>query len=251
MKIVVVGGTGLTGSKLVTQFREHGDEVVVASPKTGINAVTGQGLAEALKDAQVIVDVSNSPSFEDQAIMDFFTTSTTNLLKYGADAGVCHFVALSVVGTQRLADSGYFRAKIEQEELVRSGGLPYSIVQATQFFEFWKGIADFSTQEGKVHLAPVSFQPMAADDVAKIVAHVSKGTPVNGTVEVAGPEKVRLDELIRHGLKFIGDPREVVADPNALYSGARLGENTLVPKAAAMLGEILFGDWLAKVSPQK
>ena len=251
MKIVVVGGTGLTGTKLVTQLVEHGHEVIAASPRKGINTVTGEGLAGALKNTEVIVDVSNSPSFEDQALMDFFTTSTTNLLKYGADAGVCHFVALSVVGTQALGDSAYFRAKIAQETLIRNGGLPYSIVQATQFFEFWKGIADFSTQGESVHLAPVYFQPMAAEDVAKVMAQVSIGTPVNGTVEVAGPERVRLDELIRHGLKAIGDPRKVVADPDALYFGARLGENTLAPKAAAMLGEILFDDWLAKATPMK
>jgi len=248
MKIVVIGGTGLIGSKLVSKLTEHGHEAVAASPKTGVNTLTGQGLAEVLKGAQVIVDVSNSPSFEEQAVMDFFKTSTSNLLKYGAAAGVGHLVALSVVGTDRLTESPYFRAKIAQEKLIKESGLAYSIVHATQFFEFVKGIADFSTQGNQVRLAPVLIQPMASDDVAKAVGRVSVGTPVNGIVEVAGPEKFRLDELMRLDLSALGDPREVVTDPNALYYGARVGERTLVPEDDAKLGEIRFEDWLAQGS---
>jgi len=248
MKIVVIGGTGLIGSKLVSKLTEHSHEAVAASPKTGVNTLTGQGLAEVLKGAQVIVDVSNSPSFEEQAVMDFFKTSTSNLLKYGVAAGVGHLVALSVVGTDRLTESPYFRAKIAQEKLIKESGLPYSIVHATQFFEFIKGIADISTQGNQVRLAPVLIQPMASDDVAKAVGRVSVGTPVNGIVEVAGPEKFRLDELMRLDLSALGDPREVVTDPNALYYGARVSERTLVPEDDAKLGEIRFEDWLAQGS---
>jgi len=246
MKIVVIGGTGLIGSKVVSKLTEHGHEAVAASPKTGVNTLTGQGLAEVLKGAQVIVDVSNSPSFEEQAVMDFFKTSTTNLLKYGVAAGVGHLVALSVVGTDRLTESPYFRAKTAQEKLIRESGLPYSIVHATQFFEFVKTIADISTQGNQVRLAPVLIQPMASDDVAKAVARVSVGTPVNRIVEVAGPEKFRLDELIRLDLSALGDPREVITDPNALYYGARVSERTLVPEGDAKLGAIRFEDWLAQ-----
>jgi uncharacterized protein YbjT (DUF2867 family) len=244
MKIVVIGGTGLIGSRLVRKLTEHGHEAVAASPNTGVNTLTGQGLAEVLKGAQVVVDVSNSPSWEEQAVMNFFTTSTNNLLQYGVAAGVGHLVALSVVGTDRLTESPYFRAKIAQERLIEESGLPYSIVHATQFFEFVKGIADFSTQGNQVHLAPVLIQPMASDDVAKAVGRVSVGTPVNGIVEVAGPEKFRLDELIRLGLSALGDAREVVTDPNALYYGVRVSERTLVPEDDAKLGEIRFKDWL-------
>jgi uncharacterized protein YbjT (DUF2867 family) len=251
MKIVVIGGTGLIGSQLVSKLTEDGHEAVAASPNTGVNTLTGQGLAEVLKGAQVIVDVSNSPSWEEQAVMSFFKTSTNNLLKYGVAAGVGHLVALSVVGTDRLTESPYFRAKIAQEKLIEESSLPYSIVHATQFFEFVKGIADFSTQGNQVHLAPVLIQPMASDDVAKAVGRVSVGTPVNGIVEVAGPEKFRLDELIRLGLSALGDAREVVTDPNALYYGVRVSERTLVPEDDAMLGEIRFKDWLAHGSLKK
>ncbi|HEY0795296.1 MAG TPA: SDR family oxidoreductase [Acidisarcina sp.] len=248
MKIVVVGGTGLIGSKLVSILSEQGHEAVPASPHTGINTVTGDGLAAVLTDAQVIVDVSNSPSFEDQAVMDFFTASTTNLLHYGAKAGVRHLVALSVAGAQKLPDSGYLRAKVAQENIIVKGNgaetLPYSIVHATQFFEFWKAIADLSTQGGRIHLAPVFVQPMAAGEVAKAVARVSLGAPVNRIVEFAGPDRFRFDEFIRRGLKATGDSREVVADPNALYFGGRLSENSLVPAADAELGEVRFDDWL-------
>jgi uncharacterized protein YbjT (DUF2867 family) len=204
-----------------------------------------------LKGAQVIVDVSNSPSFEERPAMGFFTTSTNNLLKYGVAAGVGHVAALSVVGTDRLSESPYFRAKIVQEKLIKESSLPFSIIHATQFFEFVKGIADFSTQENQVHVAPVLIQPMAADDVAKVVARVAVGTPVNGMVEVGGPEKFRLEELIRRCLSALGDSREVVTDPNAPYAGARLSERTLVPEDEAKLGEIRFEDWLAQGSSKK
>ena len=243
MKIVVIGGTGLIGSKLVKKLSKHGHQAVAAAPDTGVNTLTGEGLAGVLEDAQVIVDVTNSPSFEDKAVMDFFTTSTANLLQYGVKAGVGHLVALSVVGAQRLAASGYLRAKLAQEKLIREGKLPYSIVHATQFFEFVMTLAGSATP---IRLAPVFIQPMAADDVAKELARTSVGTPLNGIVEVAGLDKFRLDELIRRGLKASGDLREVVADPDALYYGARLNENSLVPEADARLGEIRFDDWLAQ-----
>ena len=251
MKIVVIGGTGLIGSKVVSRLTEHGHEAVAAAPSTGVNTLTGQGLAEVLKGARVIVDVSNSPSFEEQPAMEFFKTSTSNLLKYGAAAGVAHLAALSVVGTQRLSESPYFRAKIVQEKLITESSLPYSIVHATQFFEFVKGIADISTQGNQVHLAPVLIQPMAADDVAKAVVKVSVGAPVNGIVEVAGPEKFRLDELVRDCLRTLGDSRKVVIDPNALYAGARLSERTLVPEDDAQLGELRFEAWLAQRNSRK
>lgn len=245
MKIVIVGGTGLIGSKLTPKLKQAGHEVVVASPSTGVNTLTGEGLAEALQGAQVIVDVTNSPSWEDQAVLDFFTTSTKNLLKYGADAGVGHLVALSVVGTDRLSDSGFFRAKIAQEKLIRESNLPYTIVHAPQFFEFVKGIADMSTKGNEIYLAPVLIQPMAAEDVATEVGRVSVGAPANGMVEVGGPEKFRLNELIRLCLKALGDSREIVIDPNALYSGARLSERTLIPEDDAKLGAMRFEEWIA------
>jgi uncharacterized protein YbjT (DUF2867 family) len=246
MKIVVIGGTGLVGSKVVGCLTAHGHEAVAASPNTGVNTITGRGLAEVLNAAQVIVDVTNSPSFENQAVMDFFTTSTGNLVKYGAAAGVRHLVALSVVGSDRLSESPYIRAKIVQEQLIRESGLPFSIVHATQFFEFIKTIADISTQANQVHVAPVLIQPMAADDVAKAVAKIAVGTPLNGVVEVGGPDKFRLDELIRLTLSRIGDSREVVTDPNAPYYGARVSERTLVPEDDAKLGEIQLEDWIAQ-----
>jgi uncharacterized protein YbjT (DUF2867 family) len=244
MKIVVIGGTGLIGSKLVSNLTEHGHQAVVASPNTGVNTVTCQGLAEVLKGVPVVVDVSTSPSWEEEAVMNFFKTSTTNLLKYGAAAGVGHLIALSVVGTDRLTESPYFRAKITQEKLIEESGMPYSIVRATQFFEFAKGIADFSTQGNQVHLPPAFIQPMASDDVAKGVARVSVGSPLNGIVEIGGPEKFRLDELIRLYLSAVGDPRAVVTDPNSLYYGIQVSERTLVPEDNAKLGEIRFKNWL-------
>jgi uncharacterized protein YbjT (DUF2867 family) len=243
MKIVVIGGTGLVGSKLVSKLREHGHQAVAASPDTGVNTITGQGLAEALTGADVVVDVSNSQSFEDKAVLEFFQTSTGNILKAEAAAGVKHHVALSVVGTDRLSESGYFRAKIAQEKLIRESSIPYSIVHATQFFEFIKSIADAATTGITVRLAPVLIQPMAAEDVAKAVGKTSVGAPVNGIVEVAGPEQFRLDEFIRLGLTERNDPREVVADPEARYFGAILGERTLVPESDARLAETRLEDW--------
>lgn len=244
MKIVVIGGTGLIGSRLVKKLREQGHEVVAASPGSGVNTLTCEGLAEALKGAAVAVDVTNSPSWEDTAVMNFFETSTRNLLKYEAAAGVGHHVALSVVGTDRLLASGFFRAKMAQENLIKDSSMPYSIVRATQFFEFVKGIADFSTDGNKVSLPSVLIQPMAADDVASAVGQVATGSPVNGTVEVGGPEKFRLDELARLALAVWEDPREVVTDPHARYYGIEVKERTLVPEEDAKLGKIRFEDWL-------
>jgi uncharacterized protein YbjT (DUF2867 family) len=251
MKIVVIGGTGRIGSKVVKQLTDQGHEAVAAAPNTGVNTITGEGLAEVLKDAKVVVDVSNAPSWEDQAVMDFFTTSTRNLVKYAKAAGVGHLVALSVVGTDRLTESSYFRAKEAQEKLVRESGLPYSIVHATQFFEFVKGIADFSTQGNQVHLPPVLIQPMVSDDVARAVTRAALGKPVNGIVEVGGPEKFRMDELVRLYLKATGDTREVVADPDAPYYGIRVKERTLIPEDNARLGEVRFEDWLAQETSKK
>lgn len=246
MKIVVIGGSGLIGSKLVVKLGEHGYRTVAASPNTGVNTLTGEGLAEVLKGASVVVDVSNSPSFEEKAVMEFFTTSTRNLLTHEATAGVKHHVALSVVGTHRLSESGYFRAKIAQQKLIKSSSIPYSIVQATQFFEFLKSIADISTKDGKVYLPPVLFQPMAAEDIASAVGRIAVGPPVNGIVELGGPEQFRLDELVRRRLAALKDSREVIPDPKALYSGATISERTLVPGNNAQLGETRFEDWLTQ-----
>jgi len=243
MKIVVAGGTGLIGSKLVARLREQGHEATAAAPNTGVNTITGDGLADALAGASVVVDVSNSPSFEDAAVLEFFETSTRNLLTAEAAAGVVHHVALSVVGTDRLQQSGYFRAKAAQEELIAKSPIPYSLVHATQFFEFVRSISDAATVDGTVRLAPVLFQPIAGDDVAQAVGRVALGSPVNGMVEIAGPEQFRLDEFIRDALAFRNDPRDVVADPAARYFGAELGEQTLVPDAGATLGETRFADW--------
>jgi len=246
MKIVVIGGSGLIGSKLVPKLREQGHEAFAASPNSGVNTVTGEGLAEALKGAAVVVDVSNAPSWEDAAVMNFFEAATRNLLSYEAAAGVRHHVALSVVGSDRMLESGYFRAKMAQENLIKDSSIPYSIVRATQFFEFVKGIADFSTDGNKVRLPSALIQPMAADDVASAVGRIALGSPVNGTVEVGGPEKFRLDELVRQGLAAWKDPREVVADPHARYYGVELSERTLVPADDARLGEIRFETWLTQ-----
>jgi uncharacterized protein YbjT (DUF2867 family) len=246
VKVVVIGGTGLIGSKLVVKLGEHGHEGVAAAPNTGVNTLTGEGLAGVLEGAAVVVDVSNSPSFDDEPVMNFFRTSTTNLLEYAAKAGVGHYVALSVVGTDRLSESGYFRAKIVQEELIRGSGCPYSIVHATQFYEFVKGIADLSMVDGKVHLPSALIQPMAADDVAAAVCRVALGEPLNGIREIGGPEQFRLDELVRKGLAARGDQREVVTDEQARYSGALLSERTLVPGPDAELAETTFDMWLAR-----
>src|SRR4029077_13583286 len=230
----------------------HGHEAVPAAPNTGVNTLTGEGLAEVLKDTSVVVDVSNSPSWDDAAVLNFFETSTRNLLSYEAASGVGHHVALSVVGTDRLSESGYFRAKIAQEKLIymHLPPIPYTIIHATQFFEFLKGLADISVVEGKVHVPPVLFQPMAGDDVATAVGRNSVGPPVNGIVEIGGPEQFRIDELVRRRLATLKDPREVIADPNALYSGARISERTLVPNSKAGLGETRFETWLAQSAAQ-
>src|SRR5216117_888651 len=250
MKIVVIGGTGLIGAKVVKSLRDKGHEVVAASPSKGINSVTGEGLAQALAGAQVVVDVANAPSWEDKAVLEFFETSGRNLLAAEAAAGVGHHVALSVVGTDRLLASGYFRAKMAQENLIKASSIPYTIVRATQFFEFVKGIADFSTEGNKIRLPTALIQPMAADDVASAVGRIATGAPVNGTVEVGGPEKFRLDELVRQFLPARKDPREVVADPQALYYGVKLSENTLLPGDGAPLGETRFEDWLSLSASQ-
>ena len=246
MKIVIIGGSGLIGSKVVRKLVDQGNEAVPASPNTGVNTLTGEGLAEVLKGADVVVDVSNSPSFEDTAVLNFFRTSTTNLLEAEAAAGVRHHVALSVVGTDRLSESGYMRAKIAQEKLIEQSSIPYSIVHATQFFEFMKGIADAATDGGTVRLAPVLIQPMAAEDVATEVARVAVGAPLNRIVEVGGPAQFRLDEIVRRYLTAREDPRSVIADPHARYYGAELGERTLVPDNNAALGETRFEDWLSQ-----
>jgi uncharacterized protein YbjT (DUF2867 family) len=250
MKIVVIGGTGLIGSKLVAKLVQQGHEAVAASPNTGVNSLTGEGLAEALKGAAVVVDVTNSPSWEDAAVLKFFETSTHNLLSYEAVAGVEHHIALSVVGTERLLESGFFRAKMAQENLIKASSVPYSIVRATQFFEFVKNIADFSTGGDKVRLPPVLIQPMAADDVASALGRIAVGSPVNGTVEIGGPEQFRLDELIRQGLAACHDPREVITDPHARYFGIEVREKTLVPGDDARLGGTRFESWLDQSARQ-
>jgi RNA polymerase sigma factor (sigma-70 family) len=250
VKLVIIGGTGLIGSKLVAGLRDAGHQPVAASPDTGVNTLTGQGLAEAIRGASVVVDVSNSPSFEEAAVMKFFTTSTRNLLEYATAAGVKHYVALSVVGTERMPDSPYLRAKSAQEMLIKGGGIPYSIVHATQFFEFIKRIADDATAGTTVRLPSVLIQPMAADDVAKAVGRVALGAPLNGTVEIAGPQQFRFDELIRRGLRARNDPREIVVDPHARYFGAELGERSLLPAGEARLGEIHLEDWLHQQQQQ-
>ena len=249
MKIVVIGGSGLIGSKVVTMLRERGHDAVAASPNSGVNTLTGEGLAEVLEGASVVVDVSNSPSFEDAPVMEFFKTSTGNLLSYETNAGVRHHVALSVIGSDRLPDSGYLRAKVAQEKLISQSSIPYSIVRATQFFEFVNRIADSATVSYAVRVAPVRFQPMAADDVASAVARVAMGPPLNGIVEVGGPEQFRFDELIRRALSARHDPREVIADPHARYFGTELSEYSLVPGSDALLGDIRFEDWLSQSAP--
>ena len=244
MKIVVIGGTGLIGSKVVGKLAAHGHEAVAASPNSGVNTLTGEGLAEVLVGAQVVIDVSNSPSFEDDAVLNFFTTSTTNLLAAEKAAGVTHHVALSVVGTDRLPDSGYFRAKVAQENLIKQSGLPYSLVHATQFFEFVKSIADAATDGNTVRLSHALIQPIAAEDVATTVARTAVGEPLNGMLEIAGPTQLGLDDLVRTGLWLKGDSREVVADANAPYFGAILAERTLVPGPDATVFETTFEQWL-------
>ena len=244
MKIVVIGGSGLIGTKLVHKLRESGHEVRAASPTSGVNTLTGVGLSEALEGAAAVVDVTNSPSFEDAAVLNFFETSTRNLLRAAADAGVGHHVALSVVGADRIPDSGYMRAKVVQEALIRSAKVPYTIVRATQFFEFLGAIAESSTDSGKVRLPPVRMQPIAADDVAAALADVTVGTPVNGIVEVAGPESLPLDELVRRFLSATGDSRPVIADAHARYYGAQVNDSSLTPGDNAHIGSTRLERWL-------
>jgi uncharacterized protein YbjT (DUF2867 family)/quercetin dioxygenase-like cupin family protein len=244
MKIVVIGGSGLIGSKLVSKLSASGHEVVAASPSSGVNAVTGEGLAEALKSAAVVVDVTNPPSFEDAVALKFFETSTRNLLTYEAAAGVRHHVVLSVVGMERLPEYGYFRAKIVQEKLIQGSSIPYSIIRATQFFEFIGRIADEATRGDTVRTSSALIQPMAADDVASLLAGIAVNTPLQGTVEIAGPDQFHLDDLIRRDLAARNDPRTVESDPHALYFGAELSEKTLVPADDAQLAETHFEDWL-------
>jgi uncharacterized protein YbjT (DUF2867 family) len=249
MKIVVIGGSGLIGSKLVAKLDQHGEQAVAASPDSGVDTLTGEGLSEVLEGAQVVVDVSNSPKWDDDAVMHFFETSSRNLLAAEEAAGVGHHVALSVVGTERLLESGYFRAKMAQEELIKASSIPYSIVHATQFFEFIEGIAAEATEGNTVRLPPALIQPMAADDVASAVCRVALGSPLNGIVEVAGPEQFRLDELVRGVLKAHDDPREVVADLHARYFGITPGERTLLPGADALLAETRLDEWSRQPAP--
>jgi uncharacterized protein YbjT (DUF2867 family) len=246
MKIVVIGGTGLIGSKTVAIMRRGGHEVVAASPNTGVNTITGEGLKGAMADAQVVIDLANSPSFEDKAVLEFFESSGRNLLAAEAAAGVRHHVALSIVGTDRMPDNGYFRAKVAQEKLIEASGIPYTIVRSTQFLEFLGGIAALGADGNMVRLSPGLFQPIAADDVAAIVADVALAAPRNGIVEIAGPERAPLDEIVARYLKAVGDPREVVSDPEARYSGGRVEEHSLVPLGDARLGTIGLAEWLRR-----
>jgi len=245
MKIVVIGGTGLIGSKTVAILRQGGHEVVAASPKSGVNSITGEGLKEAMTGAQVVIDLTNSPSFEEKAVLEFFQTSGRNLFAAEAAAGVRHHVALSIVGTDR-SDNGYFRAKVAQEKLIEASGIPYTIVRATQFLEFLGGIADEGTQGNTVRLSPGLFQPIAADDVAPIVADVAVAAPRNGIVEIAGPERAPFNQIIARYLKAVGDPRAVVSDPEARYFGGRVEERSLVPLGEARLGRIGLDEWLRR-----
>ncbi len=246
MKIVVIGGTGLIGSKTVALLRQGGHEVIAASPNTGVNTLTGEGLEEAMAGAQVVIDLANSPSFEDRAVLEFFETSGHNLLAAEASAGVRHHVALSIVGTDRSPDNGYFRAKLAQEKLIEASGIPYTLIRSTQFLEFLGAIADSSADGNLVRLPPGLFQPIAADDVAAIVAEVALAAPRNGLVEIAGPERAPFNEFVARYLKAVGDPREVVPDPEARYFGGRVEERSLVPLAEARLGRIGFDDWLRR-----
>lgn len=245
MKIVVIGGTGLIGSKTVAILRQGGQEVVAASPESGVNTITGEGLKQATAGAQVVIDLANSPSFEDKAVLEFFETAGRNLLAAEAAAGVRHHVALSIVGIDR-TDNGYFRAKVAQEKLIVASGIPYTIIRSTQFLEFLGGIADSSMDGNVIRLPPSLFQPIAADDVAPIVAEVALAAPRNGIVEIAGPERVPFNEIVARYLKAIGDPREVVRDPEARYWGSRIEERSLVPLGEARLGRIGLDEWLRR-----
>src|SRR5438309_5520392 len=245
MKIVVIGGTGLIGSKTVAILRQSGHEVVAASPSSGVNTITGEGLKEAMAGAKVVIDLANSPSFEDRAVLEFFETSGRNLLAAEGAAGVRHHVALSIVGTDR-SDNGYFRAKVAQEKLIETSGIPYTIIRSTQFLEFLRGIADSSTDGNVVRLSPGLFQPIAADDVAAVVAEVALAAPRNSIVEIAGPERAPFNEIVARYLKAVGDPRVVVSDPEARYWGGRVEEDSLVPLGEARLGRIGFDEWLRR-----
>jgi uncharacterized protein YbjT (DUF2867 family) len=244
MKIVVIGGTGLIGSKTVAILRQGGHEVVAASPNTGVNSITGEGLKEAMAGTQVVIDLANSPSFEDRAVLEFFETSGRNLLTADAASGVRHHVALSIVGTDRTQDNGYFRAKVAQEKLIEASGIPYTIIRATQFLEFLGAIAASATDGNIVRLSPGLFQPIAADDVAAIVADLALTAPRRGIVEIAGPERAPFDEIVARYLKAVGDPRKVVRDPEARYWGGRVEERSLVPLGEARLGRIGLDEWL-------
>jgi uncharacterized protein YbjT (DUF2867 family) len=245
MKIVVIGGSGLIGTKLVNRLRQAGHEVVAASPNSGVNTITGEGLAEVLAGAQVVVDVANSPSFEDKAVLEFFETSGRNLLAAEAAAGVRHHVALSVVGSDRLPESGYLRAKMAQERLIKASNIPYSILRSTQFFEFAGGIAQSATVGQTVRLSPALLQPVMSDDVAEALADVTLGSPVNGTIELAGPEKLPLDEIVRRFLSAKQDPRQVIADVHARYFGTELNDQSLTPGDNPRIGTTRFNDWLS------
>ncbi len=246
MKIVVIGGSGLIGKRVVTNLRQHGHEVVAASPSSGVNTVTGEGLARALAGAQVVVDVANAPSWEDNAVLAFFETSGRNLLAAEAAAGVGHHVALSVVGTDRLLASGYFRAKMAQEKLIKASPIPYTIVRATQFFEFVAGIAQSATEGQTVRLPPVLMQPIAADDIAAVMADVALAEPLNGTFDLAGPEPIRQDDLVRQFLNATGDARKVITDASALYYGINVNDQSLTPGENPRLGTTRFNDWLSR-----
>ncbi|MBS7700154.1 MULTISPECIES: SDR family oxidoreductase [unclassified Chelatococcus] len=245
MKIVVIGGTGLIGSKTVTRLRKRGHDVLAASPNTGVNTITGEGLTGALAGAEVVLDLANSPSFDDQAVLDFFSISGHNLLAAGKAAGVRHHIALSVVGTERLQESGYFRGKLLQEQLIRESGLPFTIVHSTQFLEFLPGIAQSAANGATVRLSPALVQPIASDDVADAMTDVALSAPANGIVEIAGPERFALDELVRRYLTAIGDTRSVEADSDARYFGARLRETSLVSDADPRLGTVTFSQWVS------
>ena len=251
MKIVVIGGSGLIGKKLVNKLRQLDHEVVAASPSSGVNSITGEGLAEALAGAQAVVDVTNSPSWEDKAVLVFFETSTRNLLAAEVAAGVRHHVALSVVGTERLLQSGFFRAKMAQEDLIKASKFPYTIVRSTQFFEFVNGIAQSATDGQTVRLSSALVQPIVSDDVADALAEVTLGAPVNGTIEIAGPERLRLDELIRRFLSAKQDARQVVADVHARYFGLELNDQSLTPGDNPRIGPTRFEDWLSRSIPQR
>jgi uncharacterized protein YbjT (DUF2867 family) len=244
VKIVVIGGTGLIGSKTVAILREHDHEVIAASPTSGVNTITGEGLKEVMTGARVVIDLANSPSFEDKAVLEFFETSGRNLLAAEKAAGVRHHVALSIVGTDRTPENGYFRAKVAQEKLIEASGIPYTIIRATQFMEFLGGIAAESSDGNIVRIAPGLFQPIAADDVAPNVAEVALAVPQNGIIEIAGPERAPFNEIIARYLKAVGDPRQVVADPEARYFGGRVEGLSLVPLGEARLGRIGLGEWL-------